>query len=132
MSGVAVESPTQVTRPSRNGRRPEPDFAELHEGIENFQLWELHSELVLVDPELRRRSLQMLREREQELSAAPPPRPVLVPPPVEAPVPTDDVQVERTSVVRYAARRVGEAVRLGLTIIGALVLLALLAQAIAH
>ena len=42
--------------------------------VEEIELWELHSELVLVSPEVCRRALELLPERDPDAFLARPPK----------------------------------------------------------
>jgi hypothetical protein len=127
--GVSVlEKPLQLETPPWPALRPVADPPTSPEGAAaqaGFQPWELHSELVLVCPELRRRSLELLPEAADVLVKRP--RPVVV---VSAPA--EEPALPDSSILRYAVRRVGEMVRLGLTIVGAIFVLALLAEVLAR
>jgi hypothetical protein len=95
----------------------------------DIQPWELHSELVLVSPELRRRSLELLPERDPDAFPARPRQPPMVP----APAPADDEPALRPiDVLRYALHRVAQSARLGLIIVATIVVLAMLAELIAR
>jgi hypothetical protein len=94
----------------------------------DIQPWEAHSELSLVSPEVRQRLLELLPEREA-YRVPPLPRPS-VPLPV-APQ-KEKPGVRARDLIRYTVRRVGEMVRLGLTIVGAIFVLALLAEVLSR
>jgi hypothetical protein len=95
----------------------------------DFQPWELHSELVFVDSELRRRSLELLPEPASDALARRP-RPISVS--ARAPVPADEAAVPSLSILRYALRRVGEMTRFGLAIVGTIFTLAMLAEVLSR
>jgi hypothetical protein len=101
MSAVAVEAPVEL----ESGLRIEP--------------WELHSELVLVCPEVCRRALELLPERDPDAYLARPREPVL-PPAVAIGLPT--------AVFEYTLWRLGQTARPALVSLGALVALAYLAE----
>jgi hypothetical protein len=108
MSAVAVEPPVEL----ESGLRVEP--------------WELHSELVLVCPEVCRRALELLPERDPDAYLARPRDPVLLPPGT-----ADDGQVDTglpAAVFRYTLWRLVETARSALVSVGALVTLASLAE----
>jgi hypothetical protein len=90
--------------------------------------WELHSELVLVCPEVRARALELLPERDPDAFLARPREPVLLP------ATTVDEARDTTSltlaVVGYALWRLIETARTGLAAVAVVVALALLAQAL--
>jgi hypothetical protein len=85
--------------------------------------WELHSELVLVCPEVFTRALELLPERDPDtfLSRPRPPR-VLRAEPVEVAPPLAGV------AFRYALWRLGQTARSASIVTGALVVLASLAE----
>jgi hypothetical protein len=91
----------------------------------DFQIWELHSELVFVDSELRRRSLELLPEPASDVLAKRP-RPLVVVPAADEPA------VQSLSILRYAVRRVGEMTRFGLAIVGTIFTLAMLAEVLSR
>jgi hypothetical protein len=133
MSAVALESPLQfVDRPRRDLRPfddPAASSAETPAASADMQPWELHSELVLVCPELRRRSLELLPERDPDAFATRPQRPVPLPPPVLV---EDELAPEPVGLGRHTLRRIGEVGRYGLTIVGAVFTLAMLAEFLAR
>jgi hypothetical protein len=93
---------------------------------EHAEPWELHSELVLVCPALRRRSLELLPERDPEA--------FLVRAGVSvgddvAPVEEDGSEAVRaSSVAAYAAWRAAQATRGGFFLVGSIAALAALAE----
>jgi hypothetical protein len=128
MSAAVKTLPHPDARP-RHALRPAPDLAAIEGRAAEFQPWELHSELVLVCPELRARSLDVLRRRAAAEGPTPAPPPAVIPrpgPEVEPPV------LQAREVVAYTLRRAGESVRFGLTIVGLLVMLAMVAEALAR
>jgi hypothetical protein len=126
MSAVALDPPV---RPAAGPRGVLRVVAELATGdAADVQPWEAHSELSLVSPEVRQRLLELLPERDA-YSVPPLPRPS-VPLPV---APHEEKAALRPrDLLRYTVRRVGEMVRLGLTIVGAIFVLALLAEVLSH
>jgi hypothetical protein len=126
MSAVALDTPVRPATRPRGGLRAVVDVAA--DDAADVQPWEAHSELSLVSPEVRRRLLELLPERDA-YSVPPPPRPsaaLPVAPQIEKP------GVRARDLLRYTVRRVGETVRLGLTIVGAIFVLALLAEVLSH
>jgi hypothetical protein len=124
--GVSIlVRPLQFETPPRPALRPVAD-PPTAPAPADFESWELRSELVLVCPELRQRSLELLPEPASD-ALAKRPRPVIV-----VPAPSEEPALPHSSILRYAVRRVGETVRLGLTIVGAIFVLALLAEVLAR
>jgi hypothetical protein len=124
---AAVENRLQRVSPPRvplrnvSGRIEETPAA-----FEDMHAWELNSELVLVCPELRRRSLELLAERDADLLRDRLPRPILLPAAA-----ADDDQVTgggADAVLGYTLQRVWDSMRLGFTIVGVLFTLAMLAE----
>jgi len=96
----------------------------------DFATWELHSELVLVCPELRRQSLALLPDPE---AVAQPAAAVVEPPlPLRQVAPLEEPTSEPDSLLGFAVRQVAAMTRLGLQIIGAIVLLLLLTESFVH
>jgi len=94
----------------------------------DIQPWELHSELVLVCPEVCARARELLPERDPDAFLARPREPVLLL------APTVD-EAPRTAslpaaVLRYTLWRIIEIARSALFVVGAVVALALLAEAL--
>ena len=87
--------------------------------------WELHSELVLVCPELRRQSLALMPERAPDARPTPTAVPLHV-------VVEDEPSDEPDSLLGFTVRQVAAMTRLGLQIIGAVVLLMVLADSFVH
>jgi hypothetical protein len=88
--------------------------------------WELHSELVLVSPEVCRRALELLPERDPYAFLARPRKPVAVPS-----VSSDEREVARglpSAVAVYTLWRIGQTARSGLLAFGLIVALASLAE----
>jgi len=103
------------------GNRPVEEYESAANG--DVDPWELHSELVLVCPEVRERARELLPERAPDASL------------VRArdlPSGTSDEAQDRMSlpvaVVGYAIWRLAETARSGVVAVGAVVALALLAQ----
>jgi hypothetical protein len=94
----------------------------------DIQPWELHSELVLVCPEVCERARELLPERDPDAFLASRRRPVLFP---EGTV--DEVQQKTNlpvAVLGYALWRLLETARSALIALGGVVALALLAEAL--
>ena len=88
--------------------------------------WELHSELVLVSPEVCRRALELLPERDPDAFLARPRQPVSVPS-----APSDDRELPpglAVAVARYGLWRIGQTARSGLLAVGVVVALACLIE----
>jgi hypothetical protein len=126
MNAVALDTPVRPAAEPRGVLRPVADLAT--DDAAEVQPWEAHSELSLVSPEVRQRLLELLPEPDTR-RVPPEPRPSL-PPPV-APQ-TQEPALRSRELLRYILRRVGETVRLALTIVGAIVVLALLAEALSR
>ena len=125
MSAVALDTPV---RPAAGPRGVLRVVAELATGdAADVQPWEAHSELSLVSPEVRQRLVELLPERDA-YSVPPLPRPS-VPLPV---APQKKPGVRARDLLRYTVGRVGEMVRLGLAIVGAIFVLALLAEVLSR
>jgi hypothetical protein len=93
--------------------------------LEKIEPWELHSELVLVSPEVCRRALELLPERDPDSFLAPPREPIVL-----ATVPADesDAPSFTTMIVRYTLWRVRQSARFALALAIGSVGLALLAE----
>src|ERR687888_565507 len=110
MSVVAVDQPLELDRSPRTGLRPLAHAVPLDDdepGAAHFQLWEIHSELVLVSPELRMRSLELLPEPADVLAVRP--RQGITT--ARAPQIHEDEtepEVVEIGVLRYTAHRVAE------------------------
>jgi hypothetical protein len=130
MNVSVLEKPLQLDAPPRPALRPvvdpprSPPAAAAAQA--DFEPWELHSELVLVCPELRQRSLELLPEPASDALAKRPRQVILVPPPA------DESALPHEGILRYAVRRVGEMTRLGLAIVGTVFTLAMLAEVLAR
>jgi hypothetical protein len=93
---------------------------------EEIAPWELHSELVLVSPEVFRRALELLPERDPDAFLARPQQPIVLPLRV-----ADEPEPEprlATAVVAYALWRLGVTARVALPTVAALVALATLVE----
>jgi hypothetical protein len=137
MNAVPVEKHLPLDAPPRPALHPV-----VHPGAhEDFQPWEIHSELVLVDPELRRRSLELLPEIDLDARPDRPPKPIVlasfapaVPgtaPAIAAPVEAEPA-VESVGFLRYMVHRVVDVTRFGLAVIGAIFVLAMLSELLAR
>ena len=126
MSAVALDTPVRPAAGPRGVLRAVAHLAA--DDAAGVQPWEAHSELSLVSPEVRQRLLELLPERDA-YSVPPLPRPS-VPLPV-APQ-KEKPGFRARDLLRYTVRRVGEMVRLGLAIVGAIFVLALLAEVLSH
>lgn len=96
------------------------------EATDDIEPWELHSELVLVSPEVCRRALELLPERDPYAFLDRPREPIPLPV-----APVDQEQPElglRRAVVGYAAHRLLDTARFALYAIGGLAGLASLAE----
>jgi hypothetical protein len=90
---------------------------------DDVEPWEVHSELVLVSPEVYRQALAELPERD--------PDPVPARPALCVDAPSHDREATRVSVnavLRYTARRMAQTVEFGLIVLGAIVALTFLAK----
>jgi hypothetical protein len=129
---AAVENPLQLVSPPRVAlRNVSGRIQETPAAFEDMHAWELNSELVLVCPELRRRSLELLAERDADLSQDRLPRPILLP----SAAADDDGQVTgrvAEGVLGYALQRVWDSTRLAFTIVGVLFTIAMLAELLAR
>jgi hypothetical protein len=126
MSAVALDTPVRPAAGPRGVLRAVAHVAA--DDAADVQLWEAHSELSLVSPEVRQRLLELLPEPDA-YSVPPLPRPSVslpVAPRKEKP------GVRARDLLRYTVRRAGEMVRLGLTIVGAIFVLALLAEVLSR
>jgi hypothetical protein len=99
-----------------------------HEPASNAEIepWELHSELVLVCPEVKKRALELLPERDPDAFLAIAREPVSRPAGMAvAAQPTTRLPV---AVFGYALWRLAETARTALFVVGGVVALALLAE----
>jgi hypothetical protein len=126
MSAVALDTSVRPAAGPRGALRAVADLATADAA--DVQPWEAHSELSLVSPEVRQHLLELLPEPDT-YRAPPEPRPS-APPPV-APQ-KEKPGVRARDLLHYTVRRVGETLRLGLTIVGAIFVLALLAEVLSH
>jgi hypothetical protein len=127
MSVATLDSPLQFADRRTRALRPVPDPASSFEQTADadFQPWELHSELVLVCPELRRRSLELLPEHDPDASPVGLPEPLILP---AAAAPPEELAPRAIDLLRYTLQRLGALARSGFTIIGAVFVLAMLAE----
>ena len=113
MSAVAVDTSVRLAAERRLALRAVTDFAD------EIEPWEAHSELSLVSPEVRRRLLELLPDPEgHDVRPAPPPTAPLPAVPQEP-----EPAVRLRDLLRYTA---------ALAIVGAIVVLALLAEGLSH
>jgi hypothetical protein len=93
--------------------------------VEQIEHWELHSELVLVSPEVCRRALELLPERDPDAFLARSGRPIVL-----ATVPSEESDtLPRLAVaLRYTLWRIGQSARFALIVTVASVGLALIAE----
>jgi hypothetical protein len=132
MSGVAAETRLAFERRLRDvpieSSASRLRTVSLHEALSekncDIEPWELHSELALVCPEVSERVRELLPERDPDafLSRLREPAPALETAP-DAVAPSQFV-----AVVAYAFWRLAETARIALVAVGAVVLLALLAE----
>ena len=132
MSGVAAETRLAFERrlravPMKSGasrRRTGSLHAALSEENRDIEPWEVHSELALVSPEVSERIRELLPERDPDafLSRLREPARTLETAP-EAVTPSPSV-----AVIAYALWRLAETARVALVAVGAVVVLALLAE----
>jgi hypothetical protein len=100
------------------------------ESRREFELWELHSELVLVCPELRTRSRELLPERDPHAFLTERPRLTLVPP-EGASERRPDARLPAVALL-YALSQMARVLSTGLAAIGLVVGLALLLDVLVH
>ena len=99
---------------------------EAAEATDEIEPWELHSELVLVSPEVCRRARELLPERDPYAFLDRPREPIHLP---VAPAGEEEPELAvPRAVVGYAAHRLFDAARFGLYAIGGLACLASLAE----
>jgi hypothetical protein len=103
VGAVAVEAAFQFEPPPRD-----------------VEPWEIHSELVLVSPEVYERALELLPERDPDAFLTRLPRDVAALPAAEPSLPT--------ALVSYTVLRIAETARSALIVTGFVVALALIAQ----
>jgi hypothetical protein len=97
------------------------DLGAVSAAVVEIQPWELHSELVLVCPEVCRRALELLPERDPDAFLVGPPRA-----PAELRLPHG----LPAAVFGYALGRLAETARIALVAIGGLAALASLVEAV--
>lgn len=132
MSAVALESSlhrTDVPRRALQAVALSPTSVEAIAASANIQPWELHSELVLVCPELRGRSLELLPERRPESLPSRSLAPIVLRPLAPA---EDELPLRPENLRSFTLRRCGESLRNGLTIVGAFFTLAMVAELLAR
>ncbi len=117
---------TVPTRPA--AVESEPQLIDEAEPTTNVEIepWELHSELVLVCPEVYKRALELLPERDPDAFLTSPRGPVLL-----AAGPAAQAEMAASlpmDVLAYTLWRLAEAARCGLVAVGAVIALALLAE----
>jgi hypothetical protein len=98
---------------------PGADLGTVSAAVVEIQPWELHSELVLVSPEVWRRSLELLPERDPDAFLVGPRR---------APAKPQLPHGLPAAVFGHAVRRLVETARIALVTIGGLAALASLAE----
>jgi|SRR5919201_53708 hypothetical protein len=131
MSGVLDEHGL-LDFPSLAVDRPLAHTVDLDDEGEAFQAWEIHSELVLVSPELRQRSLELLPPPPDVLARRPRTLVLAAPAPVPAFVPDAEPEVREIGALRYTAHRVADVARFGFAIIGVIFTLAMIAEVLPH
>jgi hypothetical protein len=130
MSAVAVETAVDL-RAGLRGVFDEPvaqrscdeDLPVPSDGVED---WELHSELVLVCPEVCKRALELLPERDPDAFLAALRQPSFLPSTAH-----DERELSLglpTAVLQYALWRLAQTARVGLLTVGAVIALASLAE----
>jgi hypothetical protein len=132
LAAIAVESPLEFEARLRSVPRQPAAWAGAGPVDEpepaadaDVEPWELHSELVLVCPEVRECARELLPERDPDAFLARVRAPVLLP------AGTDEAQQATSlpvAVVGYALWRLAETARSALIAVSAIVALALLAQ----
>jgi hypothetical protein len=92
--------------------------------VDDFEPWELHSELVLVSPEVYRRALELLPERDPDAFLT---RREQI---AEATPPSDEKEIPALTsmILGYTLRQLGHSARFALALIVGSVVLALLAE----
>jgi hypothetical protein len=95
-------------------------------GDGEIEPWELHSELVLVCPEVHKRALELLPERDPDAFLTRPLGPVLVA--VDPPAQAEMAGNLAAALLAYTLWRLAETARCGLIAVGAVVALALFAE----
>ena len=134
MAAVAFETPLGLEHRLRTvPRRPEASDRSTTQEREpatngDIEPWELHSELVLVCPEVCERARELLPERDPDAFLARPRGPVFSPGGT-----VDEVQQKTNlpvAVVAYVLWRLLETARAALVAVGGAVALALLAEAL--
>ena len=117
---VALELPVELRHGFPTVLEEAPEVAD------DIEPWELHSELVLVSPEVCRRARELLPERGPYAFLARPRQPILLP---TAPADEEEPEVGlRRAVAGYAGQRLFDTARFALYAIGGLAGLASLAE----
>jgi hypothetical protein len=93
--------------------------------VEEIELWELHSELVLVSPEVYGRALDLLPERDPDAFLARPRQPIALTMVVSE---ESDAPARAASALRYTLWRFGQSARFALALTVGSVGLALVAE----
>jgi len=134
MSAVAVETAVDLRAglggvfddPAAHRSGPRSCDEDVPVSSDGVEAWELHSELVLVCPEVCRRALELLPERDPDAFLAGLRQPSSLPSTA-----TDERELSPglpAAIFRYALWRVGQTARVGLLTAGAVVALASLAE----
>ena len=93
--------------------------------VEEIELWELHSELALVSPEVCRRALELLPERDPDAFLARPRKPIAL---ATVPPGESDEPARSAVALQYTLWRIGQSARFALAVTVASVGLALIAE----
>jgi hypothetical protein len=93
--------------------------------VEEIEPWELHSELVLVSPEVCRRALELLPERDPDAFLARRPESLVL---TTVPLEESDAPALTAAILRYTLRRFGHSARFALAVALGSVGLALIAE----
>jgi hypothetical protein len=131
MSAATLDSPLQFAGQPRRALRSVADPATSYEeaAAANADIQLVHSELVLVCPELRRRLLELLPERDPDAFPARPQRPILLAAPDAA---ADELAARPVDLLLYTLLRLGQLAKSGLTIVAAVFTLAIVAEILAR
>lgn len=95
--------------------------------VDEIELWELHSELILVSPEVYRRALELLPERDPDAFLARQKQPILL---ATVAAEESDAPARAAVALRYAVWRIGHTARFALAVTVGSVGLALLAEVV--
>jgi hypothetical protein len=95
--------------------------------VEEIELWELHSELVLVSPEVCRRALELLPERDPDAFLARPRTSIVL-----ASIASEETDSSTRAgvILRYTLWRLGHSARFALAVTVGAVALALFAEVV--